>query len=314
MKVNHLSPFVLFCVIIAACEVQHDEPSETQEKSIMALDYTNPIVPVVDPNSLVPADPAATIYEVLSGTSTNKLDRDGAFQIVENQIFTLNARKVSRFGADAMEGPLDIFPIGTDETPINTEGTGNGLGGTFRGGPTGRGARSEAGGGNNNGHEGLGAGTGAGLYGIGGATGPGLKAIGNAGDNTAIAALIQGGIRIDDTSPAPTADPGADNTQWAQSINSSRGLVSTNPDTVIGGFNIASFSGNASGVATVTFARVLPGANYTIHVFPPDGYLVGWNGVQNVGNYQFIVRNATTNATVDLTTTALTFSVSTIGF
>jgi hypothetical protein len=80
------------------------------------------------------------------------------------------------------------------------------------------------------------------------------------------------------------------------------------------GFNVLSWLGDANGVVTVNFKRNLPGADYRISILGETGYEWGWNGVQNVGNYQFILKNSTTKATINLLTTVVTLHVSTTGF
>jgi hypothetical protein len=53
----------------------------------MSLSAT-PLTPNVDPNSLVLGDPASEVFEIQSGTATNKNDIDYNNQKVQNQIFT----------------------------------------------------------------------------------------------------------------------------------------------------------------------------------------------------------------------------------
>ena len=100
-------------------------------------------------------------------------------------------------------------------------------------------------------------------------------------------------------SPKSDVDPGQDFCQFPQSMITASAILEcaagTKPSGPLAekiGFNIASWTGDAMGVATVTFTRALPGNNYRMHVDASDGFDARWNGVQNVGNFQFIVRNA----------------------
>lgn len=170
----------------------------------------------------------------------------------------------------------------------------------------------------------LNAGTGGGLQvqGSVGSTTPALNvSVGTAPSATVPKYGIQvlGSITYTGTPPNADVDVGIDGFVARQNIVTSSGVARSlggNTFDIQGnsGFNIDSFSGNASGVATITFARNLPGNNYRIHIFPEDGYDARWNGVRNVGNFQFVVRDQATNAVVDLTTTAISFAVSTIGY
>jgi hypothetical protein len=319
MKANHIFAFTSACAILAACEVPNVELAETQEKNNMALDYTTPIIPIIDPNSLVPADPAATIYKEKPGTPTNSADDGANFQIVENQIFTLNGAKVNRAG-DTMTDTLIVNASSPNNNAIVGTGDGVGFGVVGIGGATGGGGRF--------------VGTGNGSMGVSAVGGPnggsGIVASGTGNDGLAaelyvgtvptatmprLGVYLQGLVRFDGVPPNANVDPGFDNAVGKQNIVSSSALVTSNSFTVnAAGFNVATFAGTALGVAIITFARPLPGTNYRIHVMCQDGYDARWNGVQNVGNYQFVVRDMTTNATVDLTTTTITFFVSTIGY
>lgn len=253
----------------------------------------------------------------------------------QTNITSLGNTKVAKAG-DTMTGKLTISPstavqglqvsagAASDQNAI--QATGNGLGPAIigTGGSNGAGASFTAGGGNNFGGRGIGAGNEVGWEGQGGSSGSGMRARpGTAATTTAptYAYIAQnGGLHMDGVvSPNANVDPGVDFAQFPQSMVTSSAIVESDGAgnfTVRNnkGLNVNAFAGTALGVATVTFKRNLPGTDYRMMVYPPDGYLVGWNGVQNVGNYQFVVRNAATNAVVDLTATALAFSVSTVGF
>lgn len=304
---------VLSIVFFGCVGVPTDDVNEARFTLSGEEDVMPPLVPV----GPAPGGPFTTIDCPVDGATVAAADirRLAAAGLRNDELHNLDINtRVLRDG-DTMTDALAVNASTTNATALTGTGDGNGLGVVGIGGATGRGGRFEAGGGNNNGAEGLGAGTGAGIRGTGGTTGPGGSFIGNAGDNTTIALLAQGGMRLDDVPPAATADPGADKTIWAQSIVTSSALVTSNAFTVHGnGFNVASFGGDAVGVATITFARTLPGNRYRISVFCQDGYDARWNGVQNVGNFQFVVRDMTTNATVDLTSTTITFFVTTVGY
>lgn len=126
-------------------------------------------------------------------------------------------------------------------------------------------------------------------------------------------------LRMTGTPPNADVDPGFDSTMSTQSMVTSSAILES--DGVGGftvrnnkGFNVLSWSGSAVGVVTVNFKRNLPGSDYRISILGETGYEWGWNGVQNVGNYQFILKNSTTKATINLLTTVVTLHVSTIGF
>ncbi len=296
---------------------------------------TTALTPVIDANSLVVGNAAAKVFEMESGTITNKNDIDYNNQRIENQVFTLNDVKYAKTGG-VITGTVTITPSGavaglivsagaaSDQTAVQGTGNGIGQGAVFAGGINGAGGTAQAGGGNNFGWRAFGAGTEAGGEFTGGPTGTGVKATaGTAATTTAptIASdLVSGGMRMT-TVAAPNADvnPGADATIWPQNIISSTGIFES--DGAGGyvirnnkGLNIASVSGDAAGVATITFVRNLLGNDYRMHLDAEDGYDARWNGEQNVSGFQFVVRNATTNVVVDLTTTAVTVSVSTVGF
>lgn len=243
--------------------------------------------------------------------------------------------KVAKAG-DTMTGRLTIAPstavqglqvtagTGSNQNAIQAVGEGIGPAIIAVGGVNGVGGTFQAGGGNNFGVSGSGAGTEPGGEFTGGTNGPGMKATpGTATSATAPTyayVAVTGGLHMDGVvSPNANADPGVDFAQFPQSMVTSSAIVESAGGSVFTvrgnkGFNVQTFAGTSLGVATVTFKRTLPGSDYRMQVYAPDGYLVGWNGVQNVNNFQFTVRNATTNAVVDLTATVLTFSVSTIGF
>lgn len=298
-KARLFSTFALMFATVSCYEVQHDEPAA---ETNMALD-TNVIPQIADPNSLVPGDAASKVYEVKSGTPTGKNDIDFNNAVIERQIFTLEAQKVDRNG-DTMTGPLVITPA-TGTSPALTA---NALAGSAAPGTTSTGD-----------------GVGPGGFFVGGALAPGLQA--TPGTPTGLSTpqyalfLNQGGLRFDDAidSPNANADPGYDHVMFPQSMPTSSAILQSdgaNNFTVVNnvGFNVASWSGNASGIATVTFARALPGNGYRRHIDIYDGYDARPNGVQNVSNFQFVVRDQTTKATIDLTTTAVTVEVSTIGY
>lgn len=296
------------------------------------------LTPVNDPNCLDTANNASKVFEVQSGTPTNKNDADFNNQRLRNQTHTLNEIKVNRAG-DTITGTLTISPSGavqglvvsagpaSGQTAVQGTGNGIGQGAVFSGGTNGAGGTAQAGGGNNFGWRGIGGGNEVGGEFTGGTTGSGIRArAGTASTDTAptLAALVvDGGMTMTGVvSPKSDVDPGADFCQFPQSMNTASAILESDGAgnftvrTVGGkkiGFNVASWTGNASGVATVTFTRALPGNNYRMHVDVADPYFGRWNGVQNVGNFQFVVKDGA-GATVNLTTTAITVSVTTVGF
>ena len=307
----------------AGCYDQHGNPTFESLTSTQDEESENGMPPPVGRQDVTMADIGAaapiTTLELASNGGLPKAEdlRNIWAASAKNDDYVRNhptnglVNKANRTG-DTFTGPVIISPTGatngltanagpgSDQSAINATGNGLGAGIIATGGVSGQGGTIQAGGGNNWGLRAFGAGTEVGMYAIGG------------GD---IAIRSQGAVVFTDTPPAATTDPGADKTQWSQSINSSSALVTSNAFTVnAAGFNVATFAGTALGVATITFARPLPGNNYRIHVMPEDGYDARWNGAQNVGNYQFVVRDMTTNATVDLTTTTITFFVTTVGF
>lgn len=299
-------------------------PDDNIENAQLGLGAESEIMPPLIPVGPAVGGPFATIDCPVDGATIVALDirRPVAALLRNDELHDADINtRVLRAG-DTMTDSLTVNASTPNATAITGNGDGNGIGVVGLGGATGRGGVFTAGGGNNNGADATGTGTGAGIRGVGGATGAGGSFIGNAGDNTAIALLSQGGTRFDDTPPAATTDPGFDNTQWSQSIVSSSAVVTS--DGVGGfavnanGFNVATFAGTAGGIATITFARALPGNNYRPYVFAQDiagaFYDARWNGVQNVGNFQFTVRDGATNALVNLLTTALTFYVTTVGY
>lgn len=167
-----------------------------------------------------------------------------------------------------------------------------------------------------------GAGGGLQVQGSVGSTTPALNvAVGTAPTATVPKYGIQvlGSITHLGTPPNANVDVGIDGFVARQNIVTASAIVESDGAgnfTVVGnaGFNVATYAGTAGGVGTVTFARNLPGNNYRMHIDAEDGYRAKWNGVQNVGNFQFNVRDQATNALVDLTTTAVTISISTVGF
>ncbi len=242
-----------------------------------------------------------------------------------------------------MTGALTITPAagnglvvsgasGSNQNAIQATGDGIGPAIVGTGGANGAGASFTAGGGNNFGGRGIGSGSDVGWECTGGSTGAGLRAKpGTAATDTAskyAILAVDGGMTMTGVvSPKSDVDPGVDFAQFPQSMVTASALVES--DGIGGftvrtvstkkiGFNIASFSGDAAGVGIITFARALPGNNYRMHVYAQDtggGYYdVRWNGVQNAANFQFKVRDGATNAAVDLTATAMTLSVTTIGF
>jgi len=246
--------------------------------------------------------------------------------------------KVAKAG-DTMTGKLTISPstavqglqvsagAGSNQNAIQATGDGIGPAIIGTGGTNAAGASFTAGGGNNFGARGIGSGNEVGLEGSGGTTGAGVRArAGTASTDTAptVAVLsVDGGMTMTGVvSPKSDVDPGQDFCQFPQSMITASAILECTAGTKTirtvsskkVGFNIASWTGDASGVATVTFTRALPGNNYRMHVDASDGFDARWNGVQNVGNFQFIVRDATTNATVDLTSATVTISVTCIGF
>lgn len=296
----------------------------------MALSPTK-ITPVLDPNCLDAANAASEVFPPLATTTTLANDVGAGEQKLRNQTHTLNEVKVNRSG-DTMTGRLTITPAaatnglvvsagpGSNQNAIQATGDGIGPAIIGTGGVNAVGATFAAGGGNNFGVRGTGAGTEPGGEFIGGTTGAGMKA--RAGTaSTAVAPTyamlaVDGGFHMSGVvSPDATVNPGIDFAQFPQSIVTSSALVTSNVFTVnASGFNVATFAGTAGGIATITFVRPLPGNNYRIHVFAQDGYDARWNGVQNVGNFQFIVRDQATNAVVNLTTTTIVFYVTTVGF
>lgn len=291
----------------------------------------------LDPTPLAEASVyPASINGPLANSPVASADVSNGLEKLGNRTRYLTDTKVDRAGDDNVTGRITITPsgatnglvvsagVGSNQNAIQATGDGIGPAIIGTGGTNAVGASFSAGGGNNFGLRGNGNGNEVGVEGNGGATGAGVRGRpGTASTATGPAyayLAVDGGLHMDGVvSPNANVDPGVDFAQFPQSMVTSSAIVESDGAgnfTVRNnkGLNVNAFSGDAVGVATVTFKRNLPGSDYRMQVFPPDGYLVGWNGVQNVGNYQFTVRNATTNATVNLTTTALTFSVSTIGF
>lgn len=221
-------------------------------------------------------------------------------------------------------GPVTVTPAAANATALTATGKGTGYAAELFGSASTGAARFVAGAGSNAFALSLaGDGTGSALVATGGANdGPGAE-ISTGGVITAtdpkMALYISGLVKFDGTPPNADADPGFDNAVGKQNIVTSSAILES--DGVGGftvrnnkGFNVLSWSGDAVGVVTVNFKRNLPGSDYRINVFANDGYRWGWNGVQNVNNYQFLLKVYNTGATIDLTTTAVTIHVSTIGF
>ena len=164
-------------------------------------------------------------------------------------------------------------------------------------------------------------GIGAGVSAVGGASAPGVLALpGTASTTTAPAyalRLAAGGMHMDGVvSPNADVDPGFNFAIFPQNTVTARAFVTTDSGgDVLGGFNTASFARSAVGVGTITFKRALPGDEYSLAVTPPDGYLAAENiAGRSTTQCQFVVRNATTNAVVDLTATVLKFSIIVTGY
>lgn len=243
--------------------------------------------------------------------------------------------KVAKAG-DTMTGKLTISPstavqglqvtAGTGSGQNAIQATGDGIGPAIigTGGTNGAGASFAAGGGNNFGLRGIGAGNETGGEFTGGTTGTGIRAKPGTDATTTAPTYaldaLSGGIRMT-TVAAPNANvnPGADATMFPQDMVSSTCIFESDGAGNYAvrnnkGKNVASVAGTTLGVVTVTFVRNLLGNDYRMHLDAEDGYDARWNGVQNVGNFQFVVRDMTTNAVVNLATTAVTISVTTIGF
>ncbi len=237
---------------------------------------------------------------------------------------------------DTMTGKLTIAPstavqglqvtagTGSGQSAIQALGEGIGVGIVGQGGVNAAGGSFTAGGGNNFGLRGIGSGSEPGGEFTGGTTGTGWRSTpGTAATTTApsyASDLVSGGLRMT-TAASPNADvnPGADATMFPQDMVSSTCIFESDGAGNYAvrnnkGKNVASVAGTTLGVVTITFVRNLLGNDYRMHLDAEDGYDARWNGVQNVGNFQFVVRDMTTNAVVNLATTAVTVSVTTIGF
>jgi hypothetical protein len=129
---------------------------------------------------------------------------------------------------------------------------------------------------------------------------------------------LQGLVRFDGVPPNANVDPGFDNAVGKQNIVTSSAILVADGAggfTVLNnaGFNVDSWTGTVGGIATVTFARVLPGNGYRRHIDALDPYTARPNNVQNVNNFQFVVKDAA-GTVVDLTTNPATIEVSTVGY
>jgi hypothetical protein len=317
---------IAFMFAMVSCyEVQNDEP--IGETTAMALD-TNFIPQTPDPNSLVPGNAASKVYEVKSNTPTGKNDIDFNNTVIERQIFTLADEKVNVAG-DTMTDTLTITPTlmnpalvlnaGTNTTAAAINGNGSAAAVTITAGASNGAIVASA----NNSAYTIGvsnAGAGGGLSIQAGSTALNVS-LNSAPVATApsYGAQILGGLILIGTPPNADVNPGTNGFVASQNIVTSSAILTSDGSggfAVVGnvGFNVASWSGNSSGVATVTFARNLPGNGYRRHLDAYNGFDARPNGVQNVGNYQFVVKLEGTSTTVDLTTTAVTIEVSTIGY
>lgn len=321
-KARLFSIIPLALVAANCCEVPYGEPGE--DSTNMALD-TNFIPQTPNPNSLVPGHADSKVYEVAAATPTNKNDADFNNTVIETQVFTLADVKVAKAG-DTMTDSLIVNASTPNSAAIYATGDGTEFGIRSTGGATGGGGRFVAGGGSNVGVSAVGDGTGSGIIATGGATGgPGAELYNGIAPTALVPQMglyVQGLVRFDGVPPNAGVDPGFDNAVGKQNIVSASALVSSdgagNFAVNAAGFNVATFAGTVAGVGTITFARALPGNNYRMHVYAQDtggGFFdVRWNGVQNPGNFQFIVRDGATNAVVDLTITAMTLSVTVVGY
>lgn len=274
------------------------------------------------------------VYPPQANSTVLSNDVAAGEQALANRTKYLNDNKLNLTGG-TLTGKLTISPstavqglqvsagAGSNQNAIQATGDGIGPAIIGTGGNSAAGAAFTAGGGSNFGVRGIGAGTGEGVRGQGGSTGPG-GAFANGTDSTTTAPTFavvaeNGGIKLDAVSPNADQDPGANSCIFPQNTPSSSAILVSDGAggfTVLGntGFNVDSWTGDSSGVGTVTFARTLPGNRYRRHIDAHDGYDARPNNVRNVGNFQFVVRSQSTNATVDLTTTAVIIEVSTVGY
>lgn len=276
----------------------------------MALD-TTPIVPVNDPNCLDAAHADSKVYPPLATTTTLANDVGAGEQLLRNQTHTLNEVKVDIAG-DTMTGRLIVGTSTAGQNAIeatgNTSGAGvrgtggasDGIGGVFLGGAT-----------NGNALTATGSGTGfAAIFG------------GTAATATAPTRTVQvqsGGIQMTATSPNANIDPGADNTVWPQSINSSSCTITTdgagNAAIQTAGFNVDTVSIFGTDQLVVAFKRTLPGSAYRVALGEYGPYKTELvNGTRANTGYTLKVWSIAGAAYVDLTNTAVTVFVTTTGF
>lgn len=186
-------------------------------------------------------------------------------------------------------GAPGVVAVGTTNT-AGVTGTGNGTGAgvtgtggatgtgvTGTGGSTGTGGKGgtfTAGGTASNGVEATGAGSGAGLVATGGATGKGIVCDGGATSGVA-ADIGTGGAQFTGTSPAATADPGANNMLFAANVVKAWGRLHTDGAgvgsaavVIDDAYNLVSAVVVASpgNRVTVTFARAMANDDYAVVV------------------------------------------------
>lgn len=260
MDIKSLLTGLVSCTLAACIVAQDEQYIDEQETNDMALS-TNYLTPVVDPNSLVPGDPAAKIYEIQSGSATNKNDIDSNNQRFENKIATLDDIKLNVSGG-TMTGPLVVTPT----VPSNAiTGNGNGIG--------------------------------AGLVGVGGASGPGLVA-GSITLPTATVptkgAEISGFLQISGTQPNSNVDPGSNNALHGANIVKAWVVLDT-LYAVLDGYNIATITNIAGAVYRLDFVRPMANANYgvTIQQHGAPGGSGAHNGTKDVNGFRFTLYDTT---------------------
>lgn len=213
------------------------------------------------------------------------------------------------------------FPSGM----VITQSTVNGTGVTSTGNGSGAGVMGNGGSSGGIGVGGAGNGSAAGGSFLGGATGVGVIAQGGGGNAAGVRAIGDGsgpavdcqtgGVQFNGTQPAKTADPGS-NTAHGTSISKVWGYVTTDgagASTIQDGLNVASVTLNVAYIR-INFARAFANALYAATAGEDSGgaFTVNPRMSTSTTTYvEFIVKNATTGATIDPTANAIgiTFNI-----
>jgi hypothetical protein len=288
-------------VFLGACTQLEALQTNTEQLDHMALS-PNPIVPIVDPNSLVLGDPAAEIFEMASGTTTNKGDIDYNNQKIQNQIFTLVDEKVDRAG-DTMTGTLTInapslspalvLNAATNQTALAVNGDGLAVAATFIAGA-------------NNGAISAQSSDAAATIEATNSLGIGLSV---AGSTSAVMPALSvstmtaptgavprvgtqhlGYIWMTGADPNPTVNPGADNAIHGANIPK-MWVVINDSYAIQDGYNIASITNVGGSVYRATFVRPMANTTYMVkvHVHGAPGYSGSHNGTKATTHFDFIL-------------------------